>query len=103
MKTLSITVLTLILTASPAGAAMVTVQEGDSAGQCGVNAARLVVELSDGSIVSPEESRPCGDLGSATGDAVVADADGNTTVALPASEEPGLEIATLFRSTNEEN
>jgi len=101
MRTFSITALILILTASPAGAAMVTVQDGDNAARCRESSARLVVDYSEDSSVSPQELSPCGQTGNESGAEERTAAIGNASVNGRAAVESSPEIATLFGLANE--
>jgi hypothetical protein len=101
MKTFSITALILTLSASPAGAAMLTIQNGDSATQCGLTTARLISDSWESPVVFPDESLVCGEIAEETVDEAKTEVIHNVPVTAPASKDPSLKIATLFRSTND--
>jgi hypothetical protein len=103
MKTLSITALILTLSASPAGAAMVTIQYGDSATQCGLIAARLISDSWESPIVFPDESLVCGEIADETVVEAETEVIHNVPVTAPALKDPSLEIAALLRSTNDKD
>ncbi len=100
MKALSISVLILTLLASPAGAAMVTIQNGDRLTRCGLTAARLISEASENGVVFPEESRDCGEIADETVDDAKTEVIGNIPITTRALGDSFLEIVALFRLTN---
>jgi hypothetical protein len=101
MKALSITVLILTLSASPAGAAMVTSQDGDSATQCGLTTARLISDASESVIVFPDESPVCLEIADETIDEANLEVIRNVPGIASALRDPSQEFATLLRSTND--
>ena len=101
MKTLSISALIFTLTATPAGAAMVTVNDGDGAAHCGLTSARLIGDWSERASEFPDELRACAELDNEAAEETKSDRAPNAAVTVPAAVNPSLEIAALFRPAND--
>jgi hypothetical protein len=98
MKTLSITALIFALVAGPAGAAVLTIQDGDSAAQCGLSTAHLI-DFSQSGVIFPDESRACRQADDESAEDGV-DVIRMVPASAPARGESSLEIATLSRSAS---
>ncbi len=100
MKTLSITAILLTLAAVPVHAELLTVEKGDSAGQCGLTAARLIINEPESSRIFPDDNSACGELGDEASNELNADVS-RVEPAARAQVEPILAIATLLHSAKE--
>ena len=100
MKTLSISAILLTLAAVPAHASLLTSQDGDSAAQCGLTAAHLIITGSESSRLFPEDNSVCAESGDETSNELNADVS-RAQPAARAQVEPILAIATLSRSAND--
>jgi hypothetical protein len=66
MKILSISAIILAFGLAPVNAGMVSSEELDQRGQCGLKSARMIVEGSE-SVVFPDDVKQCGELDGGSG------------------------------------
>lgn len=100
MKTLPITAILLTLAAVPANAGLLTVQDEDSAAQCGLTAAHLIITGSESSRLFPDDNNVCAE----SGDEASNESNVDVLRIEPAARsqvEPILAIATLTLNTND--
>jgi hypothetical protein len=95
MKSFAISIIFVTLVAAPVSAGLMTSEDGEQRAQCGLRAARMIVNGTEDSVLYPEDVTQCRELdGEADGESKIdslplVPADGS------AGSERSLEIATL--------
>jgi len=100
MNTLSISAILLTLTAVPAHASLLRVQDEDAAAQCGLTGAHLIITGLESSRLFPDDNSVCAEPGDYAGNELKAD----VLRAQPAAHvhvEPILAFATLSLNAND--
>ena len=95
MKALSISVILLMLGANPVNAGLMTSEEQDQAARCGLTAARLIGNMTEGAVIFPEDLSICRDVESETNDQSKIDPSRHDAVSGWTRDESP-EIAVLF-------
>ena len=67
MKSLSMSVIIVTLLAAPVSAGMMTSEEGDQRAQCGLRAARMIVNGPEENVIFPEDVTECREINGETG------------------------------------
>ena len=95
MKSFAVSIIFVTLVAAPASAGLITSEEGDQRAQCGLSAARMIVNGSEDSVIFPEDVTNCRELdGEAGGDSKNDSAPPEPADGSAGSERP-LDLTTL--------
>jgi len=101
MKTMSMTALILMLGASPAGAGIFTVQDQEGVAQCAASEAMLIGNVTEGTVLFPNELGACHELDAESSDQNAAGLIQRDKIAHPINAEPAVEVASRVGSGND--